>query len=162
MGGTYSSSCRDTVHANLWVSLFEPAQQNYSAFDRELFAVYMGISRFRCMLEDWNFTVFTDHKPLMHAISCIFDPWTACQCRQLAYIAEYTSDTQHVSGVINMVSDTLSRPPEHVTHATCRVHLHIRSLLAAIVLEIASGLHLCSSDQVHSHQPLLEGAWGDT
>ena len=92
----------------------DPAQQKYSAFDRELFAVYAGIRHFRHLLEGRKFTVYTDHKPLTHAISRVSDPWTARQCRHLAYIAEYTSDIRHVAGAENIVADTLSRPPGHV------------------------------------------------
>jgi hypothetical protein len=95
----------------------EPAQQKYSAFDRELFAVYAGIRHFRHMLEGRRFTVFTDHKPLTHAVARVSDPWTARQCRHLAYIAEYTSDIQHVAGAANVVADTLSLPPGHVLRA---------------------------------------------
>jgi hypothetical protein len=39
------------------------------------------------------------------------DPWTAHQCRHLAYVAEFTSDVQHVAGQDNVVADALSRPP---------------------------------------------------
>ncbi len=57
--------------------------------------------------------VYTDHKPLTHAIARVSDPWTARQCRQLAYVAEYTSDIRHIAGSANIVADTLSRPPGH-------------------------------------------------
>jgi hypothetical protein len=39
------------------------------------------------------------------------DPWTAQQCRQLAYVAEYTSDIRHIAGTSNVVVDALSQPP---------------------------------------------------
>ena len=38
-------------------------------------------------------------------------PWTARQSRHLSYLAEFTSDIRHISGVDNVVADTLSRPP---------------------------------------------------
>jgi hypothetical protein len=155
-----SSSCRDTVHANLWVS-FPRRSSRLRRTTPRLTGSYSRSTRvFAVSAVCWRAgtSVFTDHKHLMHAISRIFDPWTACQCRQLAYIPEYTSNTQHVAGVFNMVSGTLSRPLEPVAHAMCRVHLHIRSLLAAIMLEMASGLHLCSSDQVHSHSASFGGS----
>lgn len=41
----------------------EPAQEKYSALDRELFACYMGIRLFSFMLEGRRFTIYTDHKP---------------------------------------------------------------------------------------------------
>ncbi len=39
----------------------ETAQQKYSAFDRELFACYSGISHFRHIVEGHHFTLYTDH-----------------------------------------------------------------------------------------------------
>jgi hypothetical protein len=57
------------------------------------------------------FTIYTDHKPLTTAINRASDPWTARQCRQLAYVAEYTSDNRHIAGISNVVADALSRPP---------------------------------------------------
>jgi hypothetical protein len=48
----------------------DPAQQKYSAFDRELFAVYAGIRHFRHLLEGRKFAVYTDHKPLTH-LPCV-------------------------------------------------------------------------------------------
>jgi hypothetical protein len=35
------------------------------------------------------------------------------QCRQLSYVAEFTTEIRHVPGVDNVVADTLSRPPSH-------------------------------------------------
>jgi len=54
--------------------------------------------------------VLTDHKPLTFVISRQLDAWSACQQRQLSFIAEYTSDLQHVVEADNVVADALSRP----------------------------------------------------
>ncbi|XP_076660087.1 uncharacterized protein LOC143363376 [Halictus rubicundus] len=43
------------------------AQCKYSAYDRELLAIYMAIKRFRHQVEGRHFIVFTDHKPLTFA-----------------------------------------------------------------------------------------------
>jgi hypothetical protein len=40
-------------------------------------------------------------------------PWSARQQRHLSFLAEFTSDIQHISGHSNIVADTLSRPPSH-------------------------------------------------
>jgi hypothetical protein len=56
-----------------------PAQEAYSAFDRELLAVVCGIRHFRYMLEGHSFTIFTDHKPLTFALARTTEPWTARQ-----------------------------------------------------------------------------------
>ncbi|GFU52815.1 retrovirus-related Pol polyprotein from transposon 297 [Trichonephila clavipes] len=39
------------------------SEKSYSAYDRELLAIYSAIRHFRYMLEARDFTVFTDHKP---------------------------------------------------------------------------------------------------
>jgi len=95
----------------------DPAQEKYSAFDRELFACYAGIRHFRHMLEGRRFAVYRDHKPLTYALSRVSDPWTARQSRQLSYVAEYTSDIHHIASAAKVVADTLSRPPGHAAPA---------------------------------------------
>ncbi|MBX9657126.1 MAG: DDE-type integrase/transposase/recombinase [Nitrospiraceae bacterium] len=92
----------------------DPAQTRYSAFDRELLACVMGIRHFRFMVEGRSFTLYTDHKPLTFALPKAAKPWSARQCHHLSYIAEFTSDIRHISGVSNVVADTLSRPPQEV------------------------------------------------
>ena len=87
-----------------------PSQVKWSAFDHELWACFSGIRHFRFILEGRSFTIFTDHKPLTFALSRSTDSWTAKQCRQLSYMAEFTSDIQHIPGQENVVADALSRP----------------------------------------------------
>ena len=87
-----------------------PAQEKWSAFDRELWACFSGIRHFWFILDGRSFTIFTDHKPLIYALSRSTDASTAKQCRQLSYVAEFTSDIQHVPGKEIVVADALSRP----------------------------------------------------
>ena len=53
----------------------DAAQRRYSAYDRELLACVMGIRHFRFMLEGRKFTLYTDHKPLTHALSKAAMAW---------------------------------------------------------------------------------------
>jgi hypothetical protein len=62
----------------------DSAQQRYSAFNRELLAVFFTIRHFRCMLEGRRFTIFTDHRPLIGALGRVSEPWTARQQRHLS------------------------------------------------------------------------------
>jgi transposase InsO family protein len=80
--------------------------------------VLPGIRHFRFMLEGRAFTIYTNHKPLTTAINRASDPWKARQCRQLAYVAEYTSDIRHIAGTSNVVADALSRPPVPTSPST--------------------------------------------
>ena len=63
------------------------AEVRYSAFDRELLAVYLTVRHFRFMLEARTFTIFTDHQPLTQAMHKVSAPWSARQQRHLAYIS---------------------------------------------------------------------------
>jgi hypothetical protein len=108
-----------------------------------------GIRHFRFILEGRAFTVFTDHKPLVGALARVSDPWTARQCRHLAYVAEFTSDIRHVAGPDNIAADALSRPPiSSVTSPT----------LAEVVVDlrgIASRQSTCPSTLWASSSPSL-------
>jgi transposase InsO family protein len=125
----------------------DPAQSKYSAFDRELYACYAGIRHFRYMLEGRNFTIWTDHKPLTHALFRSTDPWTARQCRQLSYIAEFTSSIQHIKGEDNVVADTLSRPPPQATIAVAAAGHHLPAQPGLDYAAIAERQRGCAETQ---------------
>ena len=101
---------------NVWqpLSFFSkklyPAETRYSAFDRELLAVYATIRHFRHNLEGRNFFVNTDHKTLTFVMSSVTEHPSLRQSRQLAFIAEFTTDIRYVKGETNFVPDALSRP----------------------------------------------------
>ena len=93
-----------------------PAETRYSAFDRELLAVYATIKHFRHNLEGRNFFVNTDHKPLTFVMSSDTERASLRQTRQLAFIAEFTTDIRYVKGETNFVADALSRPSVSAIH----------------------------------------------
>jgi cleavage and polyadenylation specificity factor subunit 1 len=86
-----------------------PAQQKYSAYDRELLAIYEAVKHFRHMLEARHFIVLTDHKPLTFAFNQKKDKCSPRQFNQLDFISQFTTDIRHISGQDNIVADTLSR-----------------------------------------------------
>jgi transposase InsO family protein len=86
------------------------AEQRYSAFDRELLVAYLSIRHFRFMVEGRQFTLFTDHMPLVAALHRVSPPWTARQQRHLSFLAEFNVTLVHTPGVENVVADSLSRP----------------------------------------------------
>ena len=87
------------------------AERNYSAFGRELLAIYVAIRRLCHFLEGRPLTVFTDHKPLTFALSSTRFR-SPRQSRHLSFVSEFTNDIQHVSGSSNVVAEALSRPED--------------------------------------------------
>ena len=85
------------------------AEVKYSAFDKELLALYLAIHHFRHHLEGRKFVAWTDHKPLVGALNSTVDR-SPRQTRHLSFIAEFTTDLRHVPGESNVVADQLSRP----------------------------------------------------
>ena len=85
-----------------------PTEIRYSTFDRELLAIYLPIKHFIYFLEARDFTVFTDHKPLLNALTSKAEK-SPRQARQLDFIAQFTSDIKHIKGKCNVVADALSR-----------------------------------------------------
>lgn len=85
------------------------AQTNYATYDKELLAIYEGIKHFRTSLEGSEFTIFTDHQPLVHAFTKKHENQTPRQNRHLNYISQFSTDIRHVPGKLNVVADALSR-----------------------------------------------------
>ena len=119
------------------------AQTSYSAFDRELLAVYLAVRHFRFLLEGRCFTIFTDHRPLVAAIKRVSPPWSARQQRHLAFVSEFSTDLQHLPGQANVVADSLSRPPQLSAPAPPAVAALARAAEAVPLEEIAAGQLEC-------------------
>ena len=79
---------------NVWQPLsffskkLSPAETCYSAFDRELLAVYATIRHFRHNLEGREFYVNTDHKPLTSIINSTTERPSLRQTRHLAFTTD--------------------------------------------------------------------------
>lgn len=109
-------------------------EKKYSAFDRELLAVYLAVRHYRFILEGRHFSIFTDHRPLVDAMGKITEPWSARQQRHLAFISEYSTDIRHIAGKENLVADCLSRaptPPDLVPCDSISIGLDYSTLAAA-------------------------------
>jgi hypothetical protein len=88
------------------------AERKYSAYDRELLAIYKGILHFRHFLER-KFSIYTEHgphhKPLTFAFSQKPEKCSPRQCRQLDLISKFSTYIRHVKGEQNIIVDFLSR-----------------------------------------------------
>ncbi|GFV84462.1 transposon Tf2-9 polyprotein [Trichonephila clavipes] len=85
------------------------SEKSYSAYDRELLAIYSAIRHFQYMLEARDFTVFIDHKPLTYAFRQKSDKCSPRQIRQLDFISQFTTNIVHIPGSVNIAADVLSR-----------------------------------------------------
>ena len=142
----------------------EPVQRTYSAFDRELLAVFMAVRHFSHFLEGREFHVLTDHKPLTHAMRKSGEKLSPRVSRQLAYISEFTTDIRYVSGDENQVADALSRSTAHsnnptrITAIKPQTHLADGELAKAQAARYASGdenqvADALSRSTAHSNNP---------
>jgi len=68
------------------------AETKYSAFDREMLAIYLAIKHFRHMLEARTFVIYTDHKPLTFAFRLKPEKSSPRQFHHLDFISQFTTD----------------------------------------------------------------------
>jgi hypothetical protein len=85
-------------------------ESRYSTFDRELLAARAAIKHFRHFCEGQAFQLWTDHKPLVTAISRASAPISHRQQRHLAFISEFNVQILYLPCLKNVVADFLSRP----------------------------------------------------
>jgi cleavage and polyadenylation specificity factor subunit 1 len=74
-----------------------PAQQKYSAYDRELLAIYEAVRYFHHMLEAWHFTILMDHKPLTFVFHQKRNKCSLRQFNHLDFTSQFTMDIHHTS-----------------------------------------------------------------
>lgn len=85
------------------------SQQLYSAYDRELLAIYESVKHFRYMVEGRHFIIYTDHKPITFAFQQNKQKCSPRQFNHLDFVSQFTTDIRHISGKENLTADTLSR-----------------------------------------------------
>jgi cleavage and polyadenylation specificity factor subunit 1 len=127
-----------------------PTEKRYSTYDRELLAIYASIKHFRHSLEGQNFTILTDHRPLTFLFSKNSDSASPRQIRQMNYIAQFSTDIQHVSGTDNAVADALSRIDEIKF-----TPLDIKALADAQSNDVELQTLLQNNDSALNLQPML-------
>ena len=85
------------------------AEQNYSAFDRELLAIVAAIKKWKHYISGMEVVVFTDHKPIVGAFNSTTERQSDRQQRHFSLISEFITDVVYIRGTDNVVADTLSR-----------------------------------------------------
>jgi hypothetical protein len=127
------------------------AQQKYSAYHRELLAIYEAVKYFQHMLKARHFTVLTDHKSLTFAFHQKRDKCSPRQCNHLYFISQFTTDIRRISGKDNFVADALSRvesisaPVTHDALAAAQEDDQLRSLVVSTTALQLEKLHIPST-----------------
>lgn len=96
-----------------------PAQTRYSTYDRELLAIFSAIKFFKHLLEDRQFVIRTDHKPLTYMLQTNLEKASKRQIHHITYIAQFNAVIMYVKGDDNIVADALSRINEITMPAIC-------------------------------------------
>ena len=104
-------SCGKCQPLACWSKALTPAQNAWPYFGRELFACYALIKHFQYFLEGCDFTLKTNHKPIVKKFQHNSSAASPRQARYIEYILQFTSNIEHVSGNDN-IADALSRPFE--------------------------------------------------
>lgn len=103
-------------------------------YDRELLAVYESVKHFRFMLGDRHFKVYKDHKPLIYAFKHGDRQGSPRQFNQLDFIAQFTTEFEHISGKDNVTADAAIEPkPETIAKAQERTKSCINSLKVGLL-----------------------------
>ena len=94
-----------------WSKGLTKAQLHWSTFERELFACYASLKHFRYYLEAKDFTLCTDHRPIVTKFYSTTRVASPRQEQFFDFISQMTNKLKHVSGKKN-VADVLSRPAD--------------------------------------------------
>jgi cleavage and polyadenylation specificity factor subunit 1 len=85
-------------------------ESRYSTFDRELSAAFAAIRHFRHFCEGRTFQLWTDHKPLVTALTRVSVPISPRQQCHLTFISEFNVQMLYLPGLKIVVADFMSRP----------------------------------------------------
>jgi hypothetical protein len=93
--------------------VLNPAQRNWSTVERELFAAAWGIKKLRSYIYGKNFTLLTDHKPLVGLLAKQGEaPNNRIQIMLLS-LGEYDFSVKHLPGTRNIIADYGTRHIEN-------------------------------------------------
>jgi hypothetical protein len=87
-------------------------ESGYSTFDHELLAAQAAIKHFRHFCKGQFFQLWTDHKPLVIALSHVSVTISHRQQRHLAFISEFNVQLLYLPGLKNVFADFYPPPPE--------------------------------------------------
>ena len=88
--------------------MYSRAKQRYSCHERETLALVLSVLHFKHILIGEEFTVWTDHKPLVYWLTR--PPVNERHARWLVKIQGLHFTIKYIEGAYNIIADVLSRP----------------------------------------------------
>jgi hypothetical protein len=86
-----------------------PAQQNYSTYERELLAIYEAVKHFHHMLEARHFIIFTDYNPITYTFQQNWDKCSPQQFNHLDFFAQFmTGKGTFLDGITLLLTPALT------------------------------------------------------
>ena len=95
-------------------SLHSDAEKNYSVIEKEMLACFWATKRLRSFLWGMNYTLRTDHKPLVNILTTkgsASERTSHRINRWSSRMLEYNFNVEYLQGINNDVADCLSRLP---------------------------------------------------
>jgi len=87
-----------------------PRTRGLSTYEKEYLAVLVAVEQWRAYLQHGEFTIFTDHRSLVHITDqCLHTPW---QLRLYTKLIGLQYKIVYKSGTSNLAADALSRHPD--------------------------------------------------
>lgn len=124
VGGTLTQVTKNGEHAISYFSRrLSPAEENYSANDRELLGTIYFLQRFRCYLDCSEFEILTDNQVLKSFFNK--SNLSRKEARWLDFMSQLgITELTLVKGKVHVLGDSLSRAP-HVTGPDYQTNLTI-------------------------------------
>ena len=136
--------CTSLAPLSFFSKNLSSAETHYSAFNRELLAVYAAIHNFLLMLEGREFFVLTDHKPLCHALGRLSTPWSS---NGIWHIFQSSPRTSCMSLTHNVDDDALLRPPQLSCLAPADIPPFLKTRALSAMQAACSAIAALTSDQ---------------
>ncbi|KII66540.1 Transposon Tf2-6 polyprotein [Thelohanellus kitauei] len=142
--------------------ILSSSEQNYSTIEKETLAIVWAVKKFQQYLEGTNFSIVTDHRPLMYILNQAKGiPQTAAARiqRWAIFLSGFTFSIKYRKASENTNADALSRLPIHEKRATKSNKLplhHIQELGESITYETIEEATrkdniLCRVSEMHSN-----------
>jgi len=121
-----------------------PAQLKWGTFDKELYAIVVGVKKNYRYLYGKSFTVLTDHRPLQHFDSLKLKTYDQVKVRHALFLSEFDFKIYHISGKDNVVADYMTRAELEDTVSDKEAEINLKQEVDATPLQTSCSAKITS------------------